>query len=362
MAATETGCLGDSDVYYELTDEGVLRLYGRGATPNYPAQAESSPFAGKYVEKVVVERGVTRLGNYILAECADIEEISLPSTLFSVGNVAFGGCSSLKEITFDANTDSFGFAALYGCRSLKSVTFKSNRISCHGLYDADVNSLLYFVEDAAIYVPLPMTVEETLEGVTTTISSYEEAVAKFGQNNNTVYCVNNNATIKWKNYDGTVLETDENAMQGEIPTYDGATPTKPADDNNAYYFTGWTPQPYAVMGDMSYTATFGSYGKSAYLDQNGEEQEVFARPLTGTETLLSPGWYVVNKNINYSHTLYFTDEVRLILADGKTLSFSDGCDFSASDPTQTDLNPTNPYLAPECVWGQHYLQGFWLCF
>ncbi|MBE6816980.1 MAG: leucine-rich repeat domain-containing protein [Ruminococcaceae bacterium] len=339
MAETVTGRLGTSNVYYELTDEGVLRLYGTGATPNYPAEAESSPFAGKYVEKVVVEQGITSIGNYIFAECWDIEEVSLPKSLRYVGNVAFGGCSKLKEITFNSNTENFGFAALYNCRSLKSVTFKSNRINCFGLYSGEANSLLGHVEDATIYVNLPMMIEETQDGVTSTVSSYEDAVAKFGQNNNTVYCVNDNAKIKWKNYDGTVLETDENAMQGEIPTYDGATPTKPADDNNAYYFTGWTPQPYAVMGDMSYTATFGSYGKSAYLDQNGEEQEVFARPLTGTETLLSPGWYVVNKNINYSHTLYFTDSVHIILADGKMLTFSNGCDFSALDPTQTDLNP-----------------------
>ena len=100
------------------------------------------------------------------------------------------------------------------------------------------------------------------------------------------------------------------------------------------------PNLIAVMGDMSYTATFGSYEKSAYLDQNGEEQEVFARPLTGTETLLSPGWYVVNKNINYSHTLYFTDSVHIILADGKKLTFSNGCDFSLADPSKVDVDST----------------------
>ena len=339
-AMAETGRLNDTDVYYELTDEGVLRLYGSGATPDYPAEPDASPFAGKYVEKVVVEQGVTRLGNYIFAECGDIEEVSLPKSLLSVGNVAFGGCSSLKEITFNPRTENFGFAAFYGCRSLKSVTFKANRINSYGLYDVDVNSLLYSVEDANIYVTLPLTVEETLNDVSTKINTYEDAVAKFGQNNNTVYCVNDNAKIKWKNYDGTVLETDENAAQGEIPTYDGATPTKPADDNNAYYFTGWTPQPVAVIGDMSYTATYGSYGKSTYIDRNGDEREAFARPLTGTETLLSPGWYVVNKNINYSHTLYFTDEVHIILADGKRLTFSNGCDFSLADPSKCDVDST----------------------
>ena len=64
----------------------------------------------------------------------------------------------------------------------------------------------------------------------------------------------NKYTIIWKNYDGTVLETDSNVPYGTIPTYDGATPTKTGEGN--YYFVGWTPVVESVKSDVTYIAQF----------------------------------------------------------------------------------------------------------
>ena len=63
-------------------------------------------------------------------------------------------------------------------------------------------------------------------------------------------------TVTWKNWDGTVLETDENVLAGTTPTYNGATPTRPSDSTNNYYFTGWEPTVNAITGDTTYTATY----------------------------------------------------------------------------------------------------------
>lgn len=63
-------------------------------------------------------------------------------------------------------------------------------------------------------------------------------------------------TITWKNYDGSVLETDTNVAYGSTPTYDGATPTRANADGFSYTFSGWSPSLSVVRNDATYTATY----------------------------------------------------------------------------------------------------------
>ena len=68
-------------------------------------------------------------------------------------------------------------------------------------------------------------------------------------------------TVIWKNYDGFVLETDTRLPEGDVPTYDGETPTKPDDEEYTYTFEGWTPEVVAATGDVIYTAAFTAVPK-----------------------------------------------------------------------------------------------------
>ncbi|MBQ1516939.1 MAG: starch-binding protein, partial [Clostridia bacterium] len=63
-------------------------------------------------------------------------------------------------------------------------------------------------------------------------------------------------TVTWNNFDGTLLEKDENLTYGTTPTYDGETPIRQSDDEFTYTFSGWTPEVTKVTCDITYTAKF----------------------------------------------------------------------------------------------------------
>ena len=63
-------------------------------------------------------------------------------------------------------------------------------------------------------------------------------------------------TVTWKNYDGTVLETDTEVERGAMPEYNGLTPTKPSSGSLSNYFSGWDQELAPVTSDIVYTATF----------------------------------------------------------------------------------------------------------
>ena len=68
-------------------------------------------------------------------------------------------------------------------------------------------------------------------------------------------------TITWLNWDNSVLKT-QTVAKGTVPSYSG-TPTRQADSNNSYIFTGWNPAVTTATKNAVYTAQYQAVAKPA---------------------------------------------------------------------------------------------------
>lgn len=85
--------------FWELED-GVLTISGDGATPDFIENDPELPWAEDIasIRKIVIEDGITRLGDRAFLGCSALEEVVLPDTLEHIGFGAFEGCSRLTDV------------------------------------------------------------------------------------------------------------------------------------------------------------------------------------------------------------------------------------------------------------------------
>ena len=109
-----------NDLYWSLSDEGVLTISGTGKMWDYP---EDYPGWYQYVDDVrtcVIEEGVTSVGNFAFYDCTSLEAVEFPGTLDTIGDGAFY-CCPLIQVEIPEGVTSIGMGAFYYCPRLASV-------------------------------------------------------------------------------------------------------------------------------------------------------------------------------------------------------------------------------------------------
>ena len=108
------GFCGDS-VEWELTSSGVLTLAGEGATYNYHS-GNTAPWYeyADLVNEVIIEEGISVLGNYLFRNCTNIVSVDIPISVTSVGINSFSRCKSLSEMTCSSSLTQIGKNAFAG--------------------------------------------------------------------------------------------------------------------------------------------------------------------------------------------------------------------------------------------------------
>ena len=112
----------EGNLTWKLYEDGTLNISGTGAMKNYYDNKKSPVYKNSNVKKVVIEDGVTSIGNYAFTYCVSLTSITIPDSVTSIGYYAFFYCSSLTSITISDSVTSIGNYAFFYCRSLTSIT------------------------------------------------------------------------------------------------------------------------------------------------------------------------------------------------------------------------------------------------
>ena len=112
----DIGECGESASYY-LDENGVLIIRGEGEITSNEALYNHY----NDVHSIVIEYGITSIGDSAFLNYNKVETVSIASSVKSIGNSAFYWVSSMKEITIPESVESIGEMAFYGCSELEKV-------------------------------------------------------------------------------------------------------------------------------------------------------------------------------------------------------------------------------------------------
>lgn len=148
---------------WSLSKDGTLYISGTGSASvtggsgneqaDHVLEYMTDRAKAETIKKVVVGEGITDIGDYVLYELYNAEEITLPSTLKTIGKAFMKG-SSVKNVVIPANVASVNMDWTFiKCENLESVYFLNKDIALNipdesSSYQREIN--LYGYSDSSV--------------------------------------------------------------------------------------------------------------------------------------------------------------------------------------------------------------------
>jgi hypothetical protein len=161
----EEGITGS--LLWKFTDDNVLTISGRGEMLNYGYDYDSdsnwinTPWYSyrDVIKTVVIDNGVTSIGDHAFEECLKLKSITIPNGVISIGDYAFWKCFKLTNISLPNSITSIGTCAFVNCFGLTSITIPNSVTSigtcafynCYGLTDIIMSSNVTSVEEGTFF-------------------------------------------------------------------------------------------------------------------------------------------------------------------------------------------------------------------
>lgn len=310
----------DSVIIPDVTSWCAYEFEDADANPLY--YAHKLYLNGTLVKDLIIPDSVTSIGKYAFYNCSGLTSVEIPNSVTSIGQYAFGYCGGLTSVTIKSETPpTLGTDAFYETKNCPLIVpcstvdaYKTawpdyaDRITCSGsgsqgitvrldpqsCADWSVVRLWAWTSEGNLFDAWPgivvsqdadgwysYTFDESVESVNIIwTDGTNQTVNIEGVTASTCYALNSTSgktitasvvdcgstasnyyTIRFLNWDGTVLQSSQ-VKEGELPSYTGTTPVRPADEQYTYSFSGWSPVIATATADADYTAQFTATEKT----------------------------------------------------------------------------------------------------
>ena len=169
---TASGTCGDN-LTWNYANYGILTIDGAGTMNDYSSGEENKvPWYEyrEFINEIIINEGVTSIGNYAFEECSKLYSVNLPKSLTTIGEFAFRnthslrclsipeGVTELKNCAFQSSNlesiyipkavSAIGDGILSGCNNLMSIEVDQDndvydsRESCNAIIETNSNHLI----------------------------------------------------------------------------------------------------------------------------------------------------------------------------------------------------------------------------
>ena len=119
--APTSGTCG-ANLTWTLDPAGTLTISGTGEMEGYDYYGAPWSRNRDSIKTVVIESGVTTIGDYSFYGCENMTGVTLPEGLATIGKGVFDRCESLTDINIPRSVKAIGEGAFSGCSSLTDVS------------------------------------------------------------------------------------------------------------------------------------------------------------------------------------------------------------------------------------------------